>query len=153
MPESTTGSKPTGTTGSNEKSYERVLEHASALGPSVRELTGSGAYSGLGGVVTFGRGLRSLRRGETGRGLWRLAAGGLFVAIAVAQWRSSRSASRDDTRSTDDDTDTDDTDLVTTGFDGASNDDREPDTGESTDDGETNTGSESDETASSDRLD
>lgn len=102
MVESTTASNPSRGAESNENSYGWVLEYASALGPTVRELTGSGAYSALGGVVTFGRGLQSLRRGETGRGLWRLAVGGLFVGIAVAQRRSAtRRSGEDDTRGED----------------------------------------------------
>jgi hypothetical protein len=96
MVESTTASNPSRGAESNENSYGWVLEYASALGPTVRELTGSGAYSALGGVVTFGRGLQSLRRGETGRGLWRLAVGGLFVGIAVAQRRSAKRRSGED---------------------------------------------------------
>lgn len=112
MVESTTGSKPSGTTGADENTYGRVLEYASSLGPTARELSGAGAYSAFGGVVTFGRGLRSLRRGKTGRGLWRLAVGGLFIAIAVAQRRSrKRRSGRDDTR------DEDYTDVLDSGSD------------------------------------
>ena len=51
----------------------------------VRRAVRSGALFGAVGAVTFVRGLRDLRRGEVGRGLVRLLAGGGFVAAALAR--------------------------------------------------------------------
>lgn len=86
---------------SDDSTGEKVFEYASEYGPTdlddLRELASSGAITGLGGAVTIVRGLRSLRRGETGRGLFRLATGALLVALAVAQRRTrdGRSEGRD----------------------------------------------------------
>jgi hypothetical protein len=77
---------------SSDSTGEKVFEYASEYGPTdldeLRELASSGAITGLGGAVTVLRGLGSLRRGETGRGLFRLATGVLLLALAVAQRRT-----------------------------------------------------------------
>lgn len=89
MSEITLGSDPSESTGSNEQGDTDVIGSVHELGPAVRELVTSGVLTGASGVVTLGRGVQSLRRGDVGRGLLRLAVGGVFVAVAVAQRRSS----------------------------------------------------------------
>lgn len=67
-----------------ERSRE-MAEQARKYAPTVAR---SGAVEGLSGAVTLVRGLRSLYRGETGRGLVRLLVGGLFLALAATRRRS-----------------------------------------------------------------
>ena len=85
-------SSPGGYGESDDSTGEKVFEYATEYGPTdldeLRELASSGALTGLGGAVTVLRGFQSLRRGETGRGLFRLATGVLLLALAVEQRRS-----------------------------------------------------------------
>lgn len=77
---------------SSDSPGEKAFEYAAEYGPTglddLREIAESGALTGVGGAVTVLRGLGSLRRGETGRGLFRLATGVLLLALAVAQRRT-----------------------------------------------------------------
>ena len=85
------GSDPGSYGESSGSTGEKVFEYASENGPDLadlRELAESGAITGIGGAVTVLRGLGSLRRGETGRGLFRLATGVLLLALAVTQRRT-----------------------------------------------------------------
>lgn len=103
---------------------EKVFEYASENGPDLadlRELADSGAITGIGGAVTVLRGLGALRRGETGRGLFRLATGVLLLALAVAQRRTRDDQSGGSDASPFDQTDvtgsTSDLDDVSSGLD------------------------------------
>lgn len=92
------GSSPDGRGESDGSTGEKVFEYASENGPDLgdlRDLAESGAITGLGGALTVLRGLGSLRRGETGRGLFRLATGVLLLALAVAQRRTRGDQSGD----------------------------------------------------------
>lgn len=78
--------------------------YAVEYGPDLadlRALANSGVLSGASGAVTIVRGLGSLRRGETGRGLFRLATGALLVAVAVAQRRAGDDGEQRDDQSVD----------------------------------------------------
>ena len=68
-------------------------EYVSEAMRYVRSGVESGAFAGASGGVSLFRGLRSLRRGDSLRGLGRLLLGGLFVAIAVVQRRSKSGGS------------------------------------------------------------
>lgn len=91
---------------SNESPRERLERYTPTVQPAVRELVGDGRFSMLGGVVSVVRGLRSLRRGKTRQGLFRLVTGGAFLAIGAAQRRASRGQAETG------DTDVDQTDVV-----------------------------------------
>lgn len=68
-------------------------EPASALRGTLKRAFTSGVFTGLGGGLTLLSGLRALRRGQWGRGLVRLFAGGLLLAAGVRQRRSPSGSS------------------------------------------------------------
>jgi hypothetical protein len=74
---------------------ESLRERSGPLAGYLRTAADSGALAGASGAVTVLRGLSALRKGKVGRGLGRLALGGLFIAVARYQRRSGSGGNAD----------------------------------------------------------